>query len=188
MALSRQKKEELVGLYQAKLEESPAVVITKNSGATVAQLQSLRGDIKPTESTYMIIKNSLFKIALENLGRTSPDELLNGANAAMFTGEDISSSYKALRDALKRNDKLEISGALMESSVITGASVDGLADLPTKEQTRAMLLAALVGPSTSLVRMINAPANSLARVVNGPAVSLLNVLNAHIEKQKSEAA
>ena len=67
---------------------------------------------------------------------------------------------------------------MLESSVLNAQQAESLSDLPTKEQTLAMVLGT-----------INAPASSLVRIINAPAASLARVINAYVEKrQEAEAA
>ena len=109
-------------------------------------------------------------------GRVTPHELLNGANAVAFCGEDIGKSVTALKAWIKDAKVIEITGALLENSVLDSTSADSLSDLPTKDQTRAMLLGVLSAPARQLVQIVNAPGSSLARV-----------MNAHVEKQQEAA-
>lgn len=177
MPLSRTQKEALVAQYEEQIKSSSAMVFTNYKGVNVAQLRSLRGKLKETGTTYAVVKNSLFGIALENAGRSRPDALLTGTNAVAFVGEDIGRGVTALKDWIKAERILEISGALLESSVLDATQAESLSDLPTKEQTLAMVLGA-----------INAPASSLARMISAPGASLARVINAYVEKQKEAEA
>ncbi|MEZ4619475.1 MAG: 50S ribosomal protein L10 [Caldilineaceae bacterium] len=178
MPLSRSQKEELVTQYEEKIATASAMVFTNYKGISVAQLRSLRGKLKETNTTYMVVKNSLFGIALDNLGRDKPTELLTGTNAVAFIGEDIGRGVTALKDWIKAERIVEINGALLENSILNATQADALSDLPTKEQTLAMVLGAINAPASSLTRMVSAPGSSLARVIN-----------AYVEKRKeSEAA
>jgi large subunit ribosomal protein L10 len=94
-----------------------------------------------------------------------------------FIGEDIGKSVTALKDWIKEAKVIEISGALLESSVLNAEQAESLSDLPTKEQTLAKLLGTINAPASQLVRMINAPGSSLARVIN-----------AYVEKRKEAEA
>ncbi|MCB0105016.1 MAG: 50S ribosomal protein L10 [Caldilineaceae bacterium] len=177
LPLSRSQKEALVKQYEEQISTSSALVFTNYKGVTVAQLRSLRGKLKESGTTYAVVKNSLFGLALENVGREKPAELLQGANAVAFVGEDIGRGVTALKDWIKAERIIEINGALLESSVLNATQADALSDLPTKEQTLAMVLGA-----------INAPASSLARMVAAPGASLARVINAYVEKQKEAEA
>jgi large subunit ribosomal protein L10 len=176
LAITREKKEELIARYKQEIVKSPAIVFTKYQGATVAQVQALRAKLHEQGATYMVVKNTLLGIALEQSGRGNPSELLTGGNAVAFVGEDIGKSVTALKDWIRDAKIMEISGALLESSVLNAEQAESLSSLPTKEQTLAMILGT-----------INAPAGSLARIINAPGSSLARVLNAYVEKQKEAA-
>jgi large subunit ribosomal protein L10 len=169
LAINRQKKEELVATYKELLKDAPALVFTNYKGTKVSQLRSLRVKLKETNTTYVVVKNTLLGIALKESGRVVPEQLLNGTNGVAFLGEDIGKSVTALNDWIKSAKVLEVTGALLESSIVQGKAAEELAHLPTKEQTRAMLLGAISAPARSLVQIINAPGASLARVINAHA-------------------
>lgn len=176
MAINRQKKEELVAQYKELIANSPALVFTNYQGTKVSQVRSLRAKLKDSNSTYVVVKNTLLGLALRESDRVSPDVLLKGANAVMFCGEDIGKSVTALKAWIKDAKALEITGALLEDSVLDGKGAELFSDLPTKDQTRAMLLGVLSAPARQLVQIVNAPGSSLARVIN-----------AHAEKQQEAA-
>jgi large subunit ribosomal protein L10 len=176
LAINRQKKEQLVAEYKELIAKSPALVFTNYQGTKVSQVRSLRAKLKETNSTYVVVKNTLLALALRESDRVSPDALLKGANAVVFCGEDIGKSVTGLKAWIKDAKVLTITGALLESSVLDGKAAETLSDLPTKDQTRAMLLGVLSAPARQLVQIVNAPGSSLARV-----------MNAHVDKQQEAA-
>lgn len=176
MAITRKKKEELVAQYKKLIENTSALVFTNYQGTSVAQINSLRAKLKDSNTTYVIVKNTLLELALRESSRVAPEELLKGANAVAFCGEDISKSVTALKAWIKDAKVVEITGAILENSVLNGKSADALSDLPTKDQTRAMLLGVLSAPARQLVQMVNAPGSSLVRVIN-----------AHVDQQQEAA-
>ncbi len=177
MAITREKKEELVEQYRGQIGKSSALIITNYKGLTVAQLRALRARLQEHQTSCTVVKNSLFKIALGETGHAQPDELLNGTNAVIFVGEDIGKGVTALKTWIKEAKVLEIRGAVLGKSVLNAEQAEALSDLPTKEQVLAMVLGT-----------INAPAGSLVRIINAPAASLARVINAHVEKQKEAEA
>ena len=76
MAITREKKQELLELYKEQLDECSAVVFTDYRGLSVSQIQSLRTKMKETGATYMVVKNSLLGLALEQLERARPEQML----------------------------------------------------------------------------------------------------------------
>lgn len=177
MAITRQKKEALLAEYKEHIENAPAIVFTDFRGTSVAKMQSLRAKLSENGTTYMVVKNSLLALALEQSGRAYTDELLAGPKAVAFLGEDIAKSVNALKEWIRVEKIMAITGALLESSVLDAAEAESLSDLPTKEQTLAMILGA-----------VSAPGGNLARVLNGPSSSLVRVINAHVEKQQGQEA
>ena len=177
MPVTRSKKGELIEEYRELVRNSGALVFTNYRGTSVKQINSLRGKMKETGANYVVTKNTLLRVALEQEGRTAPTELLAGPNAVVFTSEDIAKSVTALKDWIKAAKMVEITGALLENSALDAASAEKLSDLPTKEQVLSSILGTL-----------NAPAGSLVRVLNAPLSSLVRVINAHVEKEQEAAA
>jgi large subunit ribosomal protein L10 len=166
LAISRERKGELLEQYKQHIEGSSALVFTNFRGLPVPKLASLRAKLGEQDISYMVVKNSLLGLALEQSGLPQPESLLSGPNAVAFVGEDIGRGVTALMDWIKAEKVGEISGALLGESVLDAAGAEALADLPTKEQMLAMVLGAINAPASSLARMLNAPGASLARVIN----------------------
>lgn len=177
MPITRDKKAELIEAYKAALEKSSAVVFTNYQGSTVAQVNALRSKLKETDTAYMVVKNTLLGIAFQQLDRTPPEALLGGPNAVAFIGEDIGRGVTALKDWIRDAKVMTITGAVLEATVLDGKQAEALSELPTKEQTLAMILGTINAPAGSLVRMLNAPQSSLVRVIN-----------AYVEKQNGVEA
>jgi large subunit ribosomal protein L10 len=186
LAISREKKEELVATYKEHIVQSDAIVFADYRGISVPQVQSLRNKLRQNDAVCMVVKNRLFAIALQESGRPQPKGMLEGPNAVIFFGEDISTGVKALQEWIKGQEIVAIKGGLLETSVLNADSVGALTDLPTREQALAMLLGTLNAPAGKLVRTLNAPANYLARVINAPVSGLFNVINARVQQMKSE--
>jgi large subunit ribosomal protein L10 len=177
LAINRERKTELLEIYRTQLGKSSALLFTNYRGLSVAQLQSLRTKLGETDTGFMVVKNSLLGIALEEQGLPHPDSLLSGTNAVAFVGDDIGRGVKSVLDWIKAEKVGEVSGALLGSAVLDAKNAEALADLPTKEQVLAQVLGA-----------INAPASSLARMLTAPTASLVRVINARVEQQSGEAA
>jgi len=177
LAIKREKKVELLDLYRTQVKRSSALVFTNYRGFSVGKLQSLRVRMGETNTSLMVVKNSLLGLALKENGLPAPDSLLAGPNAVAFVGEDIGRSVKSLLDWMRVEKIGEVSGAVLGNTVLDGKNAEALADLPTKEEVLAQVLGA-----------INAPASTLARMLTAPTASLVRVINAHVEQQQSGEA
>jgi len=176
LAITREKKEELLEQYKEQLEGASAVVFTDYRGISVSQIQGPRTKLKEAGATYMVVKNSILGLALDQLERERPETLLIGPKAVAFLGEDIGKGVTALKDWMRAEDKGSIEGGILETSILDAAGAAALADLPSKEDTLAMILGA-----------ISAPSGQLARTINAPASSLVRVLSAYVDKQQEAA-
>jgi large subunit ribosomal protein L10 len=172
LAITRAQKEEMLANYKEHIQGASALVFTNYRGTNVAKIRALRSKLGETGTRYVVVKNSLLGIALEQTGNTQPEQLLVGPNAVAFLGEDIGKSVQALMDWIKAEKLVEIVGALMGPTVLDAQGAESLASLPNKEQVRAQVLGALLAPGGALARMLNAPTASLARVINARAEQL----------------
>jgi large subunit ribosomal protein L10 len=176
LAISREKKEQLVQKYVDRLNDSEAVILTDYRGLTVVELQELRGKIREAEGSFAVVKNTLAQRALTDAGLPVPEEMLFGPVGIGFCGNNIPGVAKAVADFAKDNEVLEIKGGLMGDKIITEADIKNLAKLPSLDVLRAQMLG-----------LINAPATQLVGVVAGGVRQVVNVLNAYSE-QGGEAA
>jgi len=174
LAISREKKEELIEEYKNYIDNAGGMVFTDYRGISVSKVRALRSELGKTDSSYVVVKNRLFRRALEESGKAQPEEFLSGPNAIVFLSEDLGSGVTSLNKWIKDDgtEIVEIKGGLLEESVLNAADTAALADLPTKEQTLAMILGVISAPSRDLVGIVNAPGSSLARVLNARAEQL----------------
>lgn len=179
MAITREKKEELVGTYVDLLEQSAAVVFVRSRGLSVAEVTELRSKIREVGSKYHIVKNTLFRRALDQANMPVPDAI-TGPVAIAFCGEDIAPAVKAISDFTDDlgEREFEITGGIVGSDVLNAESAAALASMPSKETLFAQILAGM-----------NAPATQLAGIVATGIRQVLNVLQAHVDQlQEGEAA
>ena len=76
---------------------------------------------------------------------------------------------KAANDFAKLNDKLEIVGGAMGSTLLDANGVKQLASLPSLDELRGKIVGLINAPATKLVRIVQAPAAQLARVLGAYA-------------------
>ena len=188
LAISREKKEELVAQYVQEINDSEGIIITEYRGLSVPQLQELRAKIREAQGSYAVVKNTLAKRALEEVGLPTADDLLTGPVGLGFCHQNLPGVAKVMTDFAKGNDLMVIKGGLIGKSVIDEAGVKELTKLPPIEVVRAQLLGLLNTPASQLVGTLNAPASQFVGVLSGGVRQLVNVLNAYASKNPEEAA
>ena len=72
MAITRAHKEELVADYHRQIDESTGFVMAEYAALSAPQMQDLRRQTRQAEGQMFVIKNTLFRLVLEEkIGRAS---------------------------------------------------------------------------------------------------------------------
>jgi large subunit ribosomal protein L10 len=155
---------ELKGVFQA----SSVVVVAHYAGLTVAQMQTLRKQMRAAGASVKVAKNRLAKIALEGTDVASVAGLLTGPAVIAYSGDPVAAPKVAI-DFAKANEKFVILGGAMGKTALNPDGVKALASLPSLDELRAKMVGLLQAPATKLAQLANAPAAKLARVVQAYA-------------------
>ncbi len=175
MAISKERKKELVDQYTELINTSNALFLTEYTGLSVKDMQQLRGDLREVDGVYMVTKNTLLRYALEQTGKPFPADHLVGQLAAGFALNEAPPLAKMLTRFAKDSEQFSIRFGIMDDKVLTTEQVEALANLPTLEELRAQLLGIIQGP-----------ARNIASVVAGGVRQVVNVLDAYAT-QESDA-
>ena len=142
------------------LKEADTTIVSDHRGLSVADLLTVRRELRAKDIQYRIIKNRLAKIAADEAGRPELIPLLEGPSAIAVGGEDESSLAKGLLDATKPFS-VEIRGAAMNGSTLDAAAVKALAALPGREALLAQLAGGMASPLSTMAGLLAAPLRDL---------------------------
>lgn len=165
MPISKQRKGELVDQYISLLENSTGVVITEYRGLNMPLFDRIRKEMRDVGSSYTVTKNTLFKIALDEVGMAVPEEMLVGPVAVGFAHEDFPGTIKALLKVAKDADLLILKGAIAQSDIFQEGDLETLSKLPTLAELRATIAGMVVQPLSTLVSMVIAPQRDVVSVI-----------------------
>lgn len=165
MAITREKKEEIVARYVEALSRSKAIFLTDYRGLSVANIQELRARLREAQGGYMVVKNTLAQIALKQVGWPVPEELLTGPIAVSFAYGDVAAVAKLLTEYARETKILQVKGGIMEGKVLDATQVGSVADLPPREVLMAQLLGLIQQPGARLAGVLNATGNKLAATI-----------------------
>jgi large subunit ribosomal protein L10 len=166
--LDRSAKSEMVSDLGAVFKATKVVVVAHYSGLTVAQMQTLRRQMKQAGASVRVAKNRLAKIALEGSDVASIAPLLKGPTIMAFSGDPLAAP-KAAVDFAKTHEQFVILGGAMGATALDPNAVKALAALPSLDELRARIVGLLVAPATKIAQLVNAPAAKVARVVQAYA-------------------
>lgn len=162
---SQTEKAEKVTSVHEKLKAAKMAIVTDFRGLTVAQMTDLRREIREAAGEYKIIKNTLVRRALKDTEYGPLEPLLEGPNGWVFGYDDPITLSKALVKFATSNEKLQIKGGVFEGEFMDPAKVKVLAQMPSRPELQAQLLALMQAPATQLVRLIQEPGARVARLI-----------------------
>ncbi len=162
---SHGKKAETVGAVHERLRAAKMAIVTEYRGLTVAQMTRLRREVRQASGEYQVIKNTLVRRALKDTPYGDLERLLQGPNGWIFAYDDPVMLTKALVKFANDNDKLAIKGGVFEGQFMDSAKVKILAEMPSKPELQAKLLAMINAPATQLVRLIQEPGARVVRLL-----------------------
>ncbi|MDX2160845.1 MAG: 50S ribosomal protein L10 [bacterium] len=167
MAITRERKEELVAEYSRILSQTDGFIIAEYKGLTVAKVNDLRNKLRePSGGTYSVTKNTLFRIALEQNGWVVPTALLEGPTGVVFGNGNLPAVAKAVQEWQKTNAEIfSVKGGVIGSSVFAANELEAVANLPTMDEIRAQLAGLIVAPASQLVGIIQAASAQIVNVL-----------------------
>jgi len=174
MALSKDKKHEVVKEVAEALGSSKMTVVAKYQGTTVKALQQLRRDARDNGTKVQVVKNRLVKKALEN-NDTLKDvdtSALAGQLLYAFNMEDEVAPAQVLAAFAKTNPSIEFVGAITAQGKFIGADeVKALATLPSKENLIAQVIATLQAPLNDTVSGLSGNLHALLDGIEAKAAN-----------------
>ena len=166
-------KSRIVEEYAQRLKDSQSLIVTNFGGLTNKEFEDLKSKIRPTSNEYLVIKNSLCKMALKNLKLDNIADMVDGACALSYGSADAVSVSKALVGYARKNEKLILLGGYVDGEMVTADDIKELALLPGRD----VLLARLVGA-------LNSPITGLVGVCSGVIKKLLYAINEIVNKKE----
>ena len=169
MAITKEKKVELINQYQEWIDESHAFILTEYKGMTVKDLDNLRSKARDIGAEFHIIKNTLSKVAFKNAGLDIPDEIFTETTAIAIAFDDAPGLAKIIDEFSTDTEFIKVKCGFLDKEMIGQEEIKALADLPPLPVLQAKLLGTIMAPATKLVRTLSEPGRQVAAVLNAYA-------------------
>jgi len=166
--VDRAAKQEQITEMQGVFKASSVVIVAHYSGLTVAQMQTLRRQMKQAGAQVKVAKNRLAKIALEGTDVAAIAPLLKGPTVIAYSGDPVAAPKVAI-DFAKVNEQFVILGGSMGKTALNPDGVKALASLPSLDELRAKIVGLIQAPATKIAQVVSAPAAKVARVIQAHA-------------------
>jgi len=161
----RAEKQSIGDQYVQRLNSSPYFIVVDYTGLKVKAFTELRSRLVGVGSEVHVIKNSIFKIAAKEAGIEEFGQPLVGQLAVVTGHKEVSSAAKVIKTFSAEFTHPEIKFGFLDDQPLSAEDIKTLADLPSLDVLRGMLLGVFMAPASKLVRTLNEPAAQLARVI-----------------------
>lgn len=142
-------------------------------GLTVAEITTLRKELRKNGARGKVVKNTLARLAAEKAYKDADAEhlkkfmqLFEGPSLVIYSETDPVAPAKVVYAFAKDHQNLKIKGGWVDGQFIDVAGTESLSKMPGREEILAKLLALIAAPATQLVRLLAAPATQVVRVVD----------------------
>jgi large subunit ribosomal protein L10 len=175
---TKAERTQAIETLEKEFAASRGIYVADNNKISVAQVTKLRCNARKKGMRFLVVKNSLAKIAATRSGREGIAPHFKGPTAVILATDDAAAPAKVIKEFQKDNkDLLAVKGAYVDGTIFSAAEVVKLADIPSRE----VLLSQLLG-------CLKQPMGNLAGALSGIISKLAGTLDALKEKKGASAA
>ncbi len=160
--MKKEEKGQAIEELKKRFSEAKAVIFTDYKGMTVAELSDLRRLLRAGGVEYSVVKNTLARIASQDTPMSVAKTAFKGPVAVAIGYKDPVMTAKKVIEFSKKNEKLKLSGGVIEGKLYSVAEVKAIADLPPREVLLSMLAGAFQAPLSKMAAALSATVSSFA--------------------------
>ena len=156
-----------------KISKAKSIYFTDYLGLDVIEITRLRKEFFAKDVEFLVVKNTILKIASNNNKISLSDNIFTGSTAIAISYDEPVVAAKVIKDFNKDSDLPLIKGILFEGDYLPAEEFNKIATLPSREESIA-----------KFAIMIKSPMQNLASMLKSPMIGFVNVLNS-IKENKS---
>ena len=165
MAISKDKKNELVADLTELLSNAKTCVYAKYQGLTVAELQELRKNAREAGVQIKVVKNRLVRVAMGQIAvyKDTDTTGLTGQLLYAVSNDDEVAPAKVLAEFAKKHNALSLVGGFSDLGAnLSEDEVKALAAMPSKNELIAQVVAQLLSPMTDSISGLSGGLSGIA--------------------------
>lgn len=163
-----------VAQLQEVLERAEIAISAAYQGEPMARQVELRSQLRAAGVEMYVVKNTLLRLAAQNIGRPEYADLAEEATAIVVGYDEPVGAAKALTGFIRSNDgtKVTIRRAVVGGEMVDEAYVRDLATLPSREELAAKLAGNVIAKITELAGLLEATQREFAGLIEARAKQL----------------
>ena len=167
MAKSKEQKATLLGRYKDLIKDSKGYILVNSDDIDTATTTDLKMKLKEIGSDYSVLKNTLFKVALQDSDEPVELQDFDGPTAVIVFDEDPTQPAKLLKEVQKDTEKLNARSGIFEGEYLTGEKIMELAEIPSREVLLARLMSSMNAPVSGTMNALTGNVRGLVMVLKG---------------------
>ncbi len=162
LRMSKKLKELVCRELEEHYRDLESCVLVDYQGVDGRTMTGVRAQLRERNVSMRVVKNSLAVLALRNVGKGSVAEMLDGPCALMTSATDPVELVKAVADAAREIEALEIKGGLIEGERLDGGQIVQLSKIPSRDVLNAQIAGVFAAPMVQLAGVLQAIARAMA--------------------------
>jgi large subunit ribosomal protein L10 len=164
--MNREEKAQVISDFNAGIGQATNAFLIDFKGITVPQVTELRRQVRETNSSYVVVKNTLARIAVKDSPLKGLENAFVGPTAVAFNATDAVALAKALTKFAKDVPAVQFKGALLNGQVVAASQIQAIANLPSRNELLSKVLYLMQYPIRGLAVVLQANIRNLAVVVD----------------------
>jgi large subunit ribosomal protein L10 len=173
--MARPEKVEAAKDIAGRFKAAEAALLTDYRGLRVGDIAEVRNALRSANCEYKVLKNTLTRIAVREVGLDELVDMLEGPTAVAFCAGDAAAAAKALDEASKKFPVLVIKGGVLGGKVIGADEAKRLAQLEPREVQL-----------TKIAMLMNSPIQRTANVLSALLRDLGSMLAQVVSQKEKE--
>ena len=167
MAISRDKKTELLEEYKKILQDHEGYFLVSSDNIDTTTVTTLKKELQNSNASFKVLKNSIFKIALQDTNQPIEVQNFDGATAVIYFEEDPTTPAKLVKEIQKETEEMGAKGGVYEGQFLSEEKVMQLAEIPSREELLSMLVGSMSAPLTGFMNAVTGNVRSLTVALKG---------------------
>lgn len=167
MSKSRSQKTELLEKYKEILQNKEGYFLINSDKADTQTTTGLKIQLKDVGANIAIVKNSIFKVALQETEQPLNTQEFDGPTAIIYFDEDPTAPAKLIKEIQKKTTLFDARGGVYEGEFLTAEKVMQLAEIPSREILLGKLLGTMSAPVSGFMNAVTGNVRGLTMVLKG---------------------
>jgi large subunit ribosomal protein L10 len=165
---TRTERTEAIAVLEKEFQQSGGIYLTDINKINVEKISKLRVNFRKQGIKYIVVKNTLARIACERCGKNELVPYLKGPVGVALAYHESMAPAKIIKDFQKESKELlTVKVAYVDGTLFSGDDAVRLADIPSRDVLLSQLLGCLQAPLANLAGSLSGVLVKFAGTLEG---------------------